>query len=77
MKTIHVNQIVEIVRQMCIDANCNLPNDMLKALENSRVVEENALGKEILNDICENAYLAKNEQIPICQDTGTAVEFVN
>lgn len=77
MKTIHVNQIVEIVRQMCIDANCNLPNDMLKALENSRVVEENTLGKEILNDICENAYLAKNEQIPICQDTGTAVVFVS
>ena len=77
MKIIHVKQIVEVMRQMCMDANCNLPQDMLKALESSRVAEENALGKEILNDICENAYLAKNEQIPICQDTGTAVVFIN
>lgn len=77
MKTIHVNEITEAVKQMCIDANCNLPKDMLKALEKSKDTEGNGLGQEILKDICENAYLAEREQIPICQDTGTAVVFVN
>lgn len=77
MKTIHVNEITEAVKQMCIDANCNLPKDMLEALEKSKVEEGNKLGQEILKDICENAYLAEKEQIPICQDTGTAVVFVS
>ena len=77
MKTIHVNQVIEAIRQMCMEANYQLPHDILEALEKSKVVEKNPLGQEILNDICTNAYLAEKEQIPICQDTGTAVVFVN
>ena len=77
MKTIHVNQVIEAIKQMCMEANYHLPHDMLEALEKSKAMEKNPLGQEILNDICTNAYLAEKEQIPICQDTGTAVVFVN
>lgn len=76
MKTIHINKVIESIRKACIDANYNLPSDMLKILEDRQEKEQNQLGKEILKDICENAYLARCEEMPICQDTGTAVVFV-
>lgn len=76
MRAIHVNWVIEAVRAMCIEANCKLPEDMLAVLEESKDKESNLLGKEILKDICENAHLAQDEQMPICQDTGTAVVFV-
>lgn len=76
MKTIHVDQVTEAIKIMCIEANCRLPKDMLAILEASKEKESNSLGREILKDICDNAYLAQGEQIPICQDTGTAVVFV-
>ena len=77
MKRIHVNEVIEAVQAACIEANYNLPKDMLQALESTMASESNHLGKEILQDICENAYLAEKEAIPICQDTGSAVIFVN
>lgn len=76
MRTIHINEVIESVKKACIDANYNLPSDVLKTLEDRQEKEQSQLGKEILKDICENAYLAKREDIPICQDTGTAVVFV-
>lgn len=76
MKTIHVERVRQVVKEMCIQANCRLPEDMLAILEDSKAKESNSLGREILKDICDNAYLAQDEQIPICQDTGTAVVFV-
>lgn len=76
MRIIHINRVIEVVRKACIDANYNLPSDMLKALEDRCFKEKNQLGKEILKDICKNAYLARDEEIPICQDTGTAVVFI-
>ncbi|MEF9960242.1 MAG: fumarate hydratase [Niameybacter sp.] len=76
MKKIHVNEVIEKIRMACIEANYKLPNDMLKVLEDKVQQESNELGKEILKDICKNAYLAEKESIPICQDTGTAVVFV-
>lgn len=76
MKIIHVNQVIQAIKEMCMEANYKLPQDMLGALETSKAKEENRLGQEILKDICENAHLAAEEQIPICQDTGTAVVFV-
>lgn len=77
MRKIHVNEIIEAVKTACIEANYNLPKDMLQALESRTTIESNNLGKEILQDICENAYLAQKEAIPICQDTGSAVVFIN
>lgn len=76
MKKIHITQITEVVKQMCQDANYNLPKDMWGALEEGYKSETSPIGKEILKDICENAEIAAKEAIPICQDTGTAVFFI-
>ncbi len=76
MKVIKVGQVTEAVKKLCIEANYYLPEDIYAALKDGEKVEESPVGKEILKDICINADIAKNENIPICQDTGTAVVFV-
>ncbi len=76
MKEISVEQIIQTVRDMCIEANCNLNSDVRCALEQSLNREENQTAKSILTDILENADIAGNEQMPICQDTGMAVFFL-
>ena len=76
MKRIDVKEITLLIEKMCQEANYNLPSDMWKALDKAKLSEVSSLGKNILEDIYENATIAKNEQIPICQDTGTAVVFL-
>lgn len=76
MKRINVKEITLLIEKMCQEANYNLPSDMWKALDKAKLSEVSSLGKNILEDIYENATIAKNEQIPICQDTGTAVVFL-
>lgn len=76
MRSVQVNKIIEAVKDLCIQANCNLPVDIFKALEEGKAREVSPVGKSILEDICDNAELANKEQMPICQDTGTAVVFV-
>lgn len=76
MKNVHINQVINEVKEMCKEANYNLPEDLQVVLEQSVNKEESELGKSILEDICTNARIAKEEQMPICQDTGTAVFFV-
>ena len=76
MREIHVDQIIETVKYMCIDANCNLNRDVLCALEQGLAREQNATAKTMLTDILKNAEIARNEQMPICQDTGMAVIFL-
>lgn len=76
MKTIHTDVITENVKKMCISANLHLSADMEKAIRDAAVNEKGELGKKILDSLCENMDIAKNEQIPICQDTGMAVFFV-
>ncbi len=76
MKVIEVSKVTEAVKKLCIEANYYLPEDIYAALKNGEAVEESPVGKEILKDICVNADIAKDENIPICQDTGTAVVFV-
>lgn len=76
MKTIHFNEIVTAVKTMCIEANYYLPEDIYDALKQSEALEESPIGRDILKDICTNADIAKHDNIPICQDTGTAVFFV-
>ncbi len=76
MKTIKTELITEQVKKMCIEANYYLPNDIYNALKNSIETEKSGIGRTILEDICTNADIAKAEDIPICQDTGTAVFFV-
>lgn len=76
MREIHVDQIIETVKYMCIDANCNLNRDVRCALEQGLARERNATAKTMLEDILKNAEIARNEQMPICQDTGMAVIFL-
>jgi fumarate hydratase subunit alpha len=67
--------IISIVELLCAGANFELPEDVLSSLEHS-VLLENGVSKCILKEILENASIAKNEQIPLCQDTGIANFFV-
>lgn len=75
MREIDVKQITETVRNMCIDANYELSEDMKKALLDARDKEESELGKKILCQLQENLEIAASDRIPICQDTGMAVFF--
>lgn len=76
MRNIHIEEVIKYVKDMCQEANYNLPPDMWEALWLSCEKEISPVGREILKDICTNAKIAKEEAIPICQDTGTAVFFV-
>jgi len=67
--------IVDAVKNLCAEANFELPSDVLKSLKR-RVIFEKGVAKNILKEIVKNAEIAKREQIPLCQDTGTANFFV-
>lgn len=77
MRTIHTQEIIKNVKEMCIEANLHLSEDMEQAVRNSVETEDSQLGKKILNQLCENLDIAASDEIPICQDTGMAVLFVN
>lgn len=76
MRTIHTDMIVDAVRNLCIEANTFLGDDVLGALCRAKEKETSLVGKEILEKLVENADIAAHEQIPVCQDTGMAVFFV-
>ena len=76
MKTITCQEITENIREMCIEATHFLSDDMKQALINSTEAEESPLGKQVLMQLQENLQIAGEEMIPICQDTGMAVFFI-
>ena len=76
MKTITCQKITENIREMCIEATHFLSDDMKQALINSTEAEESPLGKQVLMQLQENLQIAGEEMIPICQDTGMAVFFI-
>lgn len=76
MRSIQTKVIVDAVKKLCMEANYVLPEDIYKALKDGENREESSVGKAILTDICANADLARKEEMPICQDTGSAVVFV-
>lgn len=76
MRNITTREITENIKEMCILANHYLSEDMKARLKNSIDTEESELGKKILNQLQENLQIADTEKIPICQDTGMAVLFV-
>ncbi len=76
MRTIQVSEITKLIKEMCIEANYFLPADMREAIETASRVEQSKLGKHILGQLCENLQVAGDEMIPICQDTGMAVIFM-
>lgn len=77
MKTIHVDTITANLREMCMEANYFLSDDMKAALKNAQEKEESPLGCQILAQLQDNLTIAGEESIPICQDTGMAVVFVD
>jgi len=64
------------VKQACIEACRNLPEDVLEALRHAHQIEESPAGREVLEQLIENAEIARAEQMPICQDTGVTIVFV-
>lgn len=76
MRTIHTDEIVKNIKEMCIQANYYLSNDMETAIKNAKEQEDSTLGKQVLGQLCENMQIAKEDQIPICQDTGMAIIFM-
>ena len=76
MRQISTQKITEEVKKMCISSNCNLNDDIYIALKEAKETEISPVGCEMLSQLITNADIAKNEQIPICQDTGLAVVFV-
>ncbi len=76
MREVHVDKIRDTVRQLCQDATALLPDDVLDALKRAREREESPLAQRVLDQILRNAKLAGEEFLPLCQDTGTAVIFL-
>ena len=76
MRTIDVSEITRNIKEMCIEANHFLSKDMDVALKNAVKTEESPLGRQILDQLQENLQIAAKNMIPICQDTGMAVIFM-
>ena len=77
MREITCEQITEAVRNLCIEANCALPEDVQKTLCAACQTEQSPVGQGILGDIVENFTYAGERRLPICQDTGMAVVFAD
>lgn len=76
MRKIHVNEITDIIKNICIDANTVLRADVINAFQKGLHTEKSELGKEVLKQLLENAEYACKEKLPFCQDTGYAVFFI-
>ncbi len=76
MRELHVSEITAAVKQLCIDANTLLPDDVEIRLKECLENEESPTGREVLSKILENAEIGRTEKDPLCQDTGFAVFFV-
>lgn len=76
IREINVKEITRNIKEMCIEANYTLSPDMDKAMKKAAGEEKSELGTKILNQLQENLVIADSEKIPICQDTGMAVIFL-
>ena len=76
IRTVEFEDLVEMVRLCCLAAATKLPEDVEEALKNAFASESNPLAKELIRQCLENAEIARSENMPICQDTGFAVFFV-
>lgn len=76
MREIHLGLVTEKVRDLCIEASTDLGEDLLQALDQAVKMEEAPLGIEILKELKENARIAREEKVPLCQDTGFVVVFI-
>ena len=76
MRTVNVSELTKSIKEMCIEANHYLSKDMETTLKCARETEASPLGKQILNQLSANLKIAADDMIPICQDTGMAVVFL-
>ena len=76
MREIHTDLIAEAVARLCIESNYYLGDDVLRALRSYRERETSQVGREVLDQILDNAEIARNEQMPLCQDCGLTVIFL-
>ena len=76
IRTVQTEIITETIKKMCIEANYSLSSDMVKAMRKAEEKEESVLGKQILAQLQDNLEIAASDMIPICQDTGMAVVFL-
>jgi fumarate hydratase subunit alpha len=76
IREISVDEITKVVRDLCIDANYNLGEDVLSALDKAIEEEESPEAREVLKELIANATIARQEKVPICQDCGLAVVFL-
>ncbi len=76
MRTIHTEEIISNIKEMCIEANHMLTPDMQKALECAVTEEKSPIGQKVLGQLQDNLQIAQEDTIPICQDTGMAVVFL-
>jgi fumarate hydratase subunit alpha len=76
MREVQASEITRAVRDLFIDANCNLGEDVLAAFDRAIEKDESPVAKEVIRELKENARIARDEKSPICQDTGLAVLFV-
>ena len=76
MREIQCSKITEVIRRLCIEANEHLPEDVKCAIRTARNEEDGEIAKGILDNIIENYEIADSENVPICQDTGMAVVFM-
>lgn len=77
VREMDVAEITRAVRDACIDVNYKLPDDMVVAIRSARDRERNPVGREVLGQLLDNAELAAAGELPYCQDTGSAVVFVD
>ena len=76
MRNIHTDEITKNIKEMCIEANLHLADDVVGAIDKAEQNEESSIGKKILGQLQENMDIAATDSIPICQDTGMAVVFI-
>ena len=76
MREINVKEIEELVRELCIKANLYLPKDLEECIKCRAELEQSPVGKNVFGDIIDNINVARQQTIPICQDTGMAVIFM-
>ena len=77
MREIPAEEITAAVAKLAVQACCDLPQEMKAALEKAKASEPSSVGRDILDQLLENADIAEREQVPICQDTGLAVVFAD
>jgi fumarate hydratase subunit alpha len=76
IREVSVGEITAVVKQLCMDANFNLGEDVLSALDKAIEEEQSPTGREVIKELIDNAAIARQEKAPICQDCGLAVVFV-